>query len=382
MFDRLRARVRRVVAPRGMVGRVSLWIGLSTAVSLLAFGAVAHMVVVTQETEEGDQPDPAVIDEEAGTEVGGAMLLAAPVGLVLAVLGAVLITRRTIRPLRDVIVATGRMTPSDLSTRLPVPERDDEIRTLVLTLNALIARLESGYAALGRFAAEASHELRTPLAVIGTELEVMLHQPRTPEDWATSARTCLDEVHQVSRLVEALMVLSRAEGGAPPPGEPVGVPALLDRVASDLSPRARQRGVGLLRHDPPGPVEDTFIRGEVLALASALANLVDNALRYTPTGGEVQVSWCPGDSGTVCVRVDDSGPGVDPDEVERIFEPFFRGRASRPAPGASESGARTGCGLGLTIARRVFALHQATVSVGRSPLGGARFEVRFAPLSA
>lgn len=361
-------------ARRSLVRRLSLWIGLSTALSLTAFALVAYMVVVTQETDEGDQPDPDVISAEARAEVGDAMLIATPVALLLAVLGAVVIVRRTIRPLEDVVVATGRMTSRNLNERLPVPRNDDEIQAVVLALNRLLARLESGFAALGRFAAEASHELRTPLTVIATELEVMLQQRRSPEDWEQSARTCLDEVHQVSRLVEALLALSRAQGGAEPSAEPVGVQALLTRVVTDLTPRARQRGVALREVQcREVSAERAFVSGDTLALASALSNIVENALQYTPSGGEVVISWGPGSGTGLVVRVDDSGPGVEPDEVERIFEPFVRGRAGQ----ATATGTHGGCGLGLTIARRVLELHHARISVGRSPRNGARFEIEF-----
>ena len=353
-----------------LVRKFALWMSISAGASFLAFAAVAYGITVLQETDEGDGDSPARIASEARAEVLGAMAIAAPIGLVLAAGGAILFSRRALRPLGDVVRSATAMTARELDRRLPVPRENDEVRETVLALNALFDRLEAGFGALGRFAGEASHELRTPLAVVAAELEVMLRSPRKAGEWEASARTCLDEVRHLARLVEALLEMSRAERAPKTPTEAADVRSVIDRVIGALAPRALERGVRLRGPDGAND-EDARSAMDPDALESALRNVVDNAVRYTPSGGEVGVSWGR-DQERILVCVDDSGGGVDPPDAQRIFEPFARGEAGR----ASDEGEPVrGAGLGLTIARRVLESQGAHIEVSASVQGGARFRI-------
>lgn len=335
--------------------------------SLSLFAAIAFVVVIAEEYAEPEVDAPEVILNEARTQVGHSMLIAAPIGLCLAVAGAALSASRALRPLDHVIRTAARLTTRQLNERLPVPDQQDEVRDLVVTLNDLLARLETGFAALDQFAADASHELRTPLTVIATELEVMLQNPRSIPEWEKSARVCLDEARHLTQLIAVLLDMARLERN--PSASTVGIPlrVVIERALNIVTPIAGARGVGL--GSELGDEVDRIAFGDGDALISAFVNVVDNAVRYTQRGGVVQISTEAASEEFVVVHVDDTGPGIEEGEQGRIFEPFERGRAGR-----NESGV----GLGLAIARRICEHNGAMLSVARSSSGGARFSFRIA----
>ncbi len=361
------AEVRPERRRASLARRIGIWVGLSTAAALLVFAVVAFFAVAWQE-REGDEPGAARTGEaesesnagEVLDEVLLAMAVAAPVGLALAVGGAVWITRRALRPVDDVIAAAGDMTAAHLDRRLPVPPGDDELGRLVTTLNRLFARLEQGHAALGRFADEASHELRTPLAVVASELEVALRRPRTAEAWEETARTTLDEVRRLAGLVGAMLRLARADAAPAGPVAPVDMRTLVETlVQRRAATTAREGGPVLVA---PAGAMAAWVQGDAEALSVALSNLLDNAVRYATAAGRVTTSIERGDQG-VRVHIDDTGPGVPPSEREAIFVRYARGIGARD----------DGAGLGLAIARRIAEQYGGSLVAGDAPGGGARF---------
>lgn len=357
---------------RGLAQRLALWLGLLTTVCLLIFGAVAYATVIAVEHSEADHDTDQEINDEARAEIGSAMLAAGPLCLALTVLGTIILTRRALRPLDQVISATASITPRALEQRLPVPHVDGEVREVVLAFNALLDRLERGFLALDRFALDASHELRTPLAVVSAELEVMLRSPRGASEWESTARTCLDEIRRLTHLVEALLDMGRAERTQGIATGAVDVQPLVERVIAASRERAKSRGV-YLGTAPGETAAGTLVMAEAAALQSAVAGVVDNAIQYTPAGGEVLVWITDGEPGRLVIHVDDSGPGVSPEDEPRIFEPFTRGKVGRESS--------PGFGLGLSIARRICERNGGAIGVARSPRGGARFSLSF-PSSA
>jgi len=355
-----------------LAARLGLWIGLATLVSLAAFGAVAYVVVRLEEAHElatGAPEDPAA---DARNEVLLALAVAAPVGLALAIGSARWLTARALAPVTHAVQVAAEITAERLDRRLPLPERHDELRTLVVALNGLLARLERAYETLSLFAADASHELRTPLAVVRSELEVALRRPRTVPEWEAAARTSLDELGRLGRLVDALLRLARADAVRPGAGPPVDLAPLVEEVLAQHAQRAAEASVRLtgppLASDAAAPVA-----GDREALASALSNVVGNAIRYTARGTAVTVSLATGSGDTAAVVVDDAGPGLDPAELESIFRPFARGTAGRAAGAGAGASDASGLGLGLAIARRIVERHGGTLTAGSGPGGGARF---------
>ncbi len=188
---------------------------------------------------------------------------------------------------------------------------------------------------------------------------------------AASARTCLDEVRRLARLVDAMLEMARVDGARPGPGEPVDLLDLAERVVETFEARAVERDVRLACVAEGG---GAVVDGDAVALESALANVVENALTYAPADSDVVVRLRGEGSAHVALVVEDAGPGVEPEEADLIFQPFVRGAAAH----AGQNGASVaGAGLGLAISRRILEHHGATVSVGRSPLGGASFTLAF-----
>ncbi|MCE9576617.1 MAG: HAMP domain-containing protein [Deltaproteobacteria bacterium] len=354
---------------RSLRRRLAAWMVLSTLASLAVFAIAAYAMVVIEERDEeaeiADRAAPESDDEiaaDARDEMLLAMAIAAPLALAISVGGALVLARKALAPIDEVIAAAGAMTAAELDQRLPVPARDDELAALTGALNGLFARLEQGFAALGRYATEASHELRTPLAVMATELEVALRRPRTPEAWVATATTTLAELRRLTEVVEALLALARPSDATA--RARFSLDACVEDACASAAAQASAAGV-TLTIAATAAIE---IEGVEAMVAIAIGNLLGNAIRYTPAGGAVTVAIAR-EGAAAAITIDDTGPGVAPAERARIFEPFGRGAA-----GAG----RDGTGLGLAIARRIARQHGGELTVDDAPGGGARFALRLA----
>ncbi len=255
----------------------------------------------------------------------------------------------------------------DARSLAPVPtdELPDEIAPLASALNALLARLSSSFDSQRAFVADAAHELRSPLTAL--KLQLRLLQGANDEAARRAALAAIAAgIERATRLIEQLLTLARTEPGAAPPLlEPVDLAELARETLAAMHPFAHDRSSELAL-DAEHPV---VVRGERSGLAALVRNLVDNAIRYGPRGGRVDVAVARDDDGAALLRVDDAGPGIPADERERVFDRFFR-RA-----GADEEGS----GLGLAIVRSVAERHGAALSLDASPAGGLRATVRFPP---
>ena len=235
-----------------------------------------------------------------------------------------------------------------------------EMAPLLDALNRLFERITAMVDAERRFTADAAHELRTPIAAIRAQAQVALAE--TDDDARAHAlRATLVGCDRATRLVEQMLTLSRLEAGAAPALVSLDLSALARRVAAELAPRAIQRQQTLsLDAEAPQPVQ-----GNDTLLAVLLRNLIDNALRYSPAGAEVQVAVAATADG-VCLQVQDSGPGLTEADRQRLGERFFRVLGSDQA----------GSGLGWSIVRRIAAVHGASVEVAASAaLGGLSVSV-------
>lgn len=278
-------------------------------------------------------------------------LIGGPAAIVLTAAGGWWLARRSLRPVERMTEQAGRMGADDLDRRLEVPRTEDEIARLARTLNSMLARVERGVHDKRRLIADASHELRAPLTAMRAELDVALDDPaldRSAREVLASAR---DEVARMSRVVADLLTLATIdERGLELVEEEVDLRDLADAVAA--------------RFESHGPVEargeHVLVRGDSLRLDQALANLVDNALKF---GGAARIDVAlKGDAARVTVA--DDGPGVPPAERERVFERFVRLDAAR---------GRGGSGLGLAICREVVEAHGGSVRIDDAPDGGSCF---------
>ncbi len=347
--------------PRTLRGKLARLVAAASLVSLLVFSAVAFLAIYLEDELKLSMLPEA--DDDATQFLLLAFLVAAPITLVITITTSMWIARRSLRPVEDVIRAAGEMSVDHLDRRIEVPADRDELHDMVSVLNGLFDRLERGFQGLNSFAADASHELRTPLAVAVTSLEVAARRRRTHEEWSESAEQVLLALRRMVQLVDSLLELAR--GGIAGPREPIDVNEVVDEVAGVFATRFEEAGVTL--EPSPETAEDAVAHINRAALVAALSAVVSNALRYTPRGGRAAVAVEPIAGRRVAIHVDDSGPGVPPEERTAIFEPLRRGAAGKQA------GDEDGHGLGLAIARRILEQLDGAITVTRSPLGGARF---------
>lgn len=281
---------------------------------------------------------------------------AALVGSALAWLAAAWISRRALAPLARMAAEAEGIGAYDLSQRLPVPPGRDEIRQLASTLNSMLDRVEGAVQRERDFTAEASHELRTPLAILRVEVE--LARAATSEPAAREGLdSALEEIDRLTAVVEDLLLLARADAAAFDRRQVVDLGAVASAAVARFKTVATLRGVTLSASGA------ATIRGDAPAIERALSNLVDNALRHTPRGGEVGITTAPSARGaTVVVR--DTGPGVDPVALLTLFDRYTRGK---PRPGSA--------GLGLSIVAAVAAAHGGGVTARNLPDGGLEISV-------
>jgi len=276
------------------------------------------------------------------------LLVLVPLGVVLSAVGGWLLARRALRPVDRMSQGALRISAEDLSRRL----------------NAMLARLQAAFAEMQRFAADAAHELRTPLTALRGGIEVALRAERSPDEYRRVLASSIEEVDQLIRLAEDLLLLSRSTVGLSAARQPVDLePLCLE--ALELGVRlAKGKGVNVSM----GATAPVVVQGDAGALRRALLNLVDNAVKYTPAGGSVVISLERAGQ-SVALVVEDSGIGIDPADARRIFEPFVRLDAGR----SRDTG---GSGLGLAIARSIVLAHAGTLEVDHRPGGGSRFTIR------
>ena len=315
-----------------------------------------------------------------------------PLALVLAGGGGWLLARRALRPVDQMTQAARRIGAERLAERLEGAATDDELGRLARTLNEMLARIEAGFAQVRRFSADASHELRTPLTVMKGEIEVALRSARDPVEYQRVLASALEEVERMARLVDELLLLSRADAGALHwERQPVELDHLVEEMAKQGEVLGRARDVAVrIQH-----LEPLIVEGDGHRLKQLLLNLVDNAVKYTPSGGHValslrQVTGRSGDPaigqpGTQSNRqsaqvpdcppaewaeivVQDSGVGIPAEALPRIFERFYRADDAR----SREVG---GAGLGLCIAKTIAEAHGGTIEVQSAPGAGSRFAV-------
>jgi two-component system, OmpR family, sensor kinase len=299
--------------------------------------------------------------------LAGAVILA----LVLSVGGAYLLALAALTPVEAVVRSARRIGASDLSKRLPVAHPGDEIGRLTTTINDLLARLEATFsrreevlARQRRFAADASHELKTPLTSITGYARMLVdwgfEDPGTARKGATRILT---ESERMRRLVEDLLLLARGDD------EDASLelaPNDLGAVAADAVEAARAAADGkvVIEHVPPKePVEASFDEARIRQAADIL---LDNAVKYTPEGGVVAAK-VGREGGWVRLEVSDTGVGIPPEDLPRVFERFYRVDPAR-APG--------GAGLGLSIARQIARAHGGEIEARSKPGKGSTFVLR------
>jgi two-component system OmpR family sensor kinase len=279
----------------------------------------------------------------------------------------IVFARRALQPVDEIVAQARRIGESNLAERLPQPTSQDELGRLIDTLNAMLTRVERGVETQRRFTADASHELRSPLSRLRTEIEVTLRRPRDAAEYEETLRSCLEEVERLSQLTEELLTLAHLDAEETPERGAPAVPLLpiVDDAVRRLASQAGRYAVSV-RIEPAGA--SPTVKVGTMAIGLALANILDNALKFSPGGGAVRVGVST-DGGVALIVVSDNGPGVAPDELPRLFDRFHRGNAARESE-------VPGFGLGLAISRAVIERQGGSISVESADGGGARFSIR------
>jgi two-component system, OmpR family, sensor kinase len=282
-------------------------------------------------------------------------------------LGGWWLASRVVRPVHEIIDQAESMGAGTLGRRIEADADEQEYERLIAVLNSLLARLEGAFDAQRRFIADASHELRSPLTALKGEMELALRRDRSSDEYRRVLRSGLQEVDRLTLLTQDLLTLARVDAGVMQPRlEMTDAVERAAVVVERLRAVAGQNGTQL-RIDGAASAELMVDPG---LLDQLLWNLVDNALKFTPSGGIVAVTVdTHGDH--VHISVHDTGPGIAEADMERIFERFYRADLARTA-----SAGPGGTGLGLSIVRAITDVHGGRVRALHHPDGGAYFEVQ------
>lgn len=295
------------------------------------------------------------------------LLFAAPLLVTAASIGGYWLSTRALSPVDEISRTAQRISIENLADRLPVSQTGDQLQRLSETLNAMLARLDAAVRRITQFTADASHELRAPVSLIRTTAEVAVQRKdRTAEEYFRALEEILEESERTSEVVDSLMLLARADSGKET-FECAGADACaVVREAADQGERlARNYGLAFEVGLPNTPVP---IQADSSALRRALLILIDNAVKYTPTGGSIRVNL-EKSKDFALVSVSDTGIGIARADLAHIFDRFWRADKAR----SREEG---GAGLGLSIAKWIVEMHRGSIDV-KSDLGkGSTFNLR------
>jgi two-component system OmpR family sensor kinase len=313
-----------------------------------------HVLVVAESLHEAEAPVRRVLV---------LLLLAGPAALAATALAGWWLARKALLPVERMASAADEIEIDRLDERIAVPRSADELGHLAVTLNAMLDRLERGVGEKRRLVADASHELRTPLAVMRAELDVTLRDPRLDEEAREVLESVREEVDWMSRTVDNLLTLAQVdEGRLAVLRSRVELADAIEAATRPLRPLAEHKRIRL---GVDGTAAKTHADPQHLHLA--LTNLIENAIKFTPPGGEVRVTAWEGRD-EVGVLVEDDGPGIPADAREQVFDRFFRADRARTRNAG-------GSGLGLAIAREIAHAHGGRLTLDSEEGRGSAFRL-------
>jgi heavy metal sensor kinase len=293
------------------------------------------------------------------------LALGTPIIVALAVAGGYWMMRRALQPVNEIAAQAERLGYRNLKERLPLVHSGDEIERLSVSLNRMISRLDDSFQHINRFSGDVSHELRTPLTILRGELETLAQQP-VSADHMEMIGSALEETDRLSKIVDQLLAISRLDAGeACREIVRLDLGALAISIVDQLRLLADEKSISLVLDCTPG-VE---VEADQIRLRQVVANLLDNAIKYTPMGGAVKVSVSAMEN-TAILQVEDNGVGIAAADLPHIFERFYRADVAR-------SRSTGGSGLGLAIVKAICAAHRADVKVSSTQGGGTSFRVEW-----
>jgi heavy metal sensor kinase len=335
---------RPVMLPRpGMPGPTALRVNIESAA-----------LVIGRPTEDIKQ----ALDRLLRT-----LMIAVPLTLVAAGGGGVFLARRVLKPVDEMTQKARSIEEHDLSQRIEVKTKD-ELGRLASTLNEMIERLEKAFTLQKQFTGDASHELRAPLAIIEAESTLTLQKDRTKKEYQQSLETVSQEARRMSRIVDQLLALARADStGEKLSFRRVNLSQLVTKLSADVEMLCRDKSLKF----ELGQMENLVVKGDRVKLRQLLLNILDNAIRYTPCGKEISVS-VQAEGEMAVVSISDTGIGILPEDLPHIFERFYRVDKAR-------SRSEGGSGLGLAIAKHITEIHGGRIEVDSKVGTGSTFRV-------
>ncbi len=295
--------------------------------------------------------------------------LGIPIFLIIAGVAGVWLSKYAMQPVHDMTLKAAAITGvENLRERIPVPEAEDEIHELAETFNSLLDRLDSAFASQDRFVSNASHQLKTPLTILKNELHVLRKAYSQGENLGPGLDSAADEVQRLILLVQDLLLLARLEAGKDTIAMlPVRIDEVVMQVVARLQKLATEKQLRL-RTQVADLEMDLEVEGDEELLDSMLENFVENAIKYAPSGTDIELTLRPAPEG-VELSVRDHGPGVSEELKQKMFERFSRGKPSNEIPGS---------GLGLSIAAEIARIHNVKIDLSTPQNGpGMRVTLTF-----
>jgi signal transduction histidine kinase len=293
--------------------------------------------------------------------------LLVPAVLLSAMTAGYLLSRKALSPVASIVAEARRINDLNLSIRVPVIHTRDELAELSETLNQMLDRIETAFRSVRSLTANASHELRTPLSLIRTRVDIALCLPRSREEYHSILEDVQSEMEGMTSLVENLLSLARADAGtAQMELQPVLITDLVVQMVQEWLPIAERLALDLRLTELKSPIQ---VLGNQESLQRLLRILLDNACRYTPSGGWIALNVTE-DENLVTLAVEDSGIGIAEHDLARIFERYYRSQK----PQHQE---QNGSGLGLSLAKWIADQHMASIAVNSTPGVGSCFRVIF-----
>jgi heavy metal sensor kinase len=292
------------------------------------------------------------------------ILAAFPIILVLGSLVGWVLARRSLSPIGYIASKAQSITSNNLNERLTARGTDDEMDSLIRTINEMIARLESSFKRIAEFTADASHELKTPLCALRGEAEVLLSRGRTPEEYQEGLAHFIERFDQLNRMINDLTLLSKFDSSQVELEMiPLRLDFLIQGICNFFRVLADQKKITL----EVNSIQEIIVRGDRTRLQQLFTNLIDNAIKFTPEGGAIHIT-VEKNNGSVQVKIKDNGVGIPKEEQEKIFKRFYRVDKSR----SKETG---GVGLGLSISEWIAQAHQGRIEVDSELNQGSTFTV-------
>ncbi len=289
-----------------------------------------------------------------------------PLAVVIIAVGGYWLVRRALTPVAQITRAAERITQHNLAERLPVSRTGDELERLSISLNRMIARLDDAFQNSKRFVADASHELRTPLTILRGELEILAENKNLAAPLREQAGSMLEEVARLSKIVEQLFALSRLDAGeAQTEWKKFDLAELAQTTAEHMNLLAEDKKISIACETS----QAVFIEGDRARLKQVVVNLLDNAIKYTPANGKIQLRVRAENSRAI-LEVADNGIGILADALPHVFERFYRVDQMRSADSGS-------AGLGLSIVKSICTAHGAEVEAESDIGNGSCFRIKF-----